>query len=345
LLIVGNPAVTHVGGHLLMAARALGLQVHVCDTNRAFAAPKALVKLNWWLRGHRPPRLGRFCREVLGICESFRPHWLLATGLAPLDARTLATVKEMGIVTLNYLTDDPWNPVHRAPWFMEALPLYDYVFTPRRSNRDDLAALGCRHVEYLPFGYNPQVHFPDPPATSEEQSYFDTDVVFAGGADGDRVPWIAALVRAGFKVTLYGGYWERYAVTRACTRGQADAGTLRKAVGGARVTLCLVRRANRDGHAMRSFEIPAMGGCMLTEDTEEHREIFGPEGGAVMYFRTAEEMVHKARWLLDHPDERRRLAAAAHRLIVTGRHTYKDRLATMLEMNADTCEPGEAFRA
>ena len=54
--------------------------------------------------------------------------------------------------------------------------------------------------------------------------------------------------------------------------------------GAAKVNLCLVRRAKRDGHVMRSFEIAAVGGCMLAQDTDEHREIFGPEGEAVRLF-------------------------------------------------------------
>ena len=36
---------------------------------------------------------------------------------------------------------------------------------------------------------------------------------------------------------------------------------------------------------MRSFEIAAVGGCLLAQDIDEHREIFGSEGEAVVYFR------------------------------------------------------------
>ncbi len=37
---------------------------------------------------------------------------------------------------------------------------------------------------------------------------------------------------------------------------------------------------------------------MLAEDTEEHREIFGPDGEAVLYFRTPREAGERALWLL-----------------------------------------------
>src|SRR5262249_38376102 len=91
-------------------------------------------------------------------------------------------------------------------------------------------------------------------------------------------------------------------------------------------------RANRDGHVMRSFEIAAAGGCMLAQDTDEHREIFGPEGEAVVYFRDAKEAVQRARVLLCDSSERKRLATGLHRRIVGGAHTYTHRLATMLRI-------------
>jgi spore maturation protein CgeB len=335
VLLVGIRGDTHVGAHLDRAAGALGLDVTFCDSDEAYASPAWRLKLNWWLRGHRPPRLREFSDHVVRTCRQLRPSWMLATGLAPLDRRALGAIAKLGVRRLNFLTDDPWNPAHRAPWFMHALPLYDHVFSPRRANLDDLRRIGCPGVSYLPFAYAPEVHYADPPASSEERVRFGSDVVFAGAADRDRVPYISALARAGFKVGLYGKYWRRFPQTWNLGRGQADPPTLRKAIGGASVALCLVRRANRDGHSMRSFEVPAIGACMLAEETPEHREIFGPDREAVAYFGTIDEMVDALRWLVEHGEERRRLGRAAHRLICQGRHTYKDRLAAMLSQAGD----------
>ena len=55
---------------------------------------------------------------------------------------------------------------------------------------------------------------------------------------------------------------------------------------------------------MRSFEIAAIGGCMLAEDTSEHREIFGRRWGGCLYFRTAREAAVQARALIANPTER-----------------------------------------
>jgi spore maturation protein CgeB len=186
-------------------------------------------------------------------------------------------------------------------------------------------------VSYLPFAYAPELHYPEPPDTAAELDRFACDLVFVGGADVDRVPFLGAVIRSGLDVRLYGHYWDRFPTTRAYALGPADPGTVRRAVGAGRVALCLVRRANRDGHAMRSFEVPAIGACMLVEETDEHLELFGPSGEAVVTFRTAGEMIERLDWLLTHESERRRLASTAHSMITRGHHTYADRLAAMLE--------------
>jgi spore maturation protein CgeB len=318
VVLVANPDVIHVGGHLMTAAKAIGVPVEIVDSREAFAGPRWRQKLAWWARGHRPVQLGAFSRRVVETVRRVKPTHVMTTGLAPLDRRALDEIGAMRVTRLNFLTDDPWNPAHRAPWFMDALSRYDRGPA----------------VSYLPFAYAPDQHFPEPPAGDVERARYAADVVFAGGADRERVAMVTPFIEAGFRVALYGGYWDRFAVTRPYARGHADPRTLRKAVGGALVSLCLVRRANRDGHSMRTFEVPAMGGCMLIEDTEEHRAFFGAPGEAVVYANSAAEMVDAIRTLVADRPRRVRLADTAHRLIAGGPFTYADRLRSMLNLEA-----------
>jgi hypothetical protein len=330
LLIVGFRGLTHIGGSLSRAADKLGVQHIFVDAGQAFAAPRLLRVVSWRLGGHRPPALRKASRDVVSACARWRPRWLLTTGLAPVDAPALAAIGRLGVVRLNYLTDDPWNRGLGARWFFEALRHYDHVFSPRQANLDDLVRHGCAAVTYLPFGFDPELSFRQEPTTVQDRVHFATDVAFVGGADRDRVPYVDALLRAGLQVGLYGGYWDRFSETRSRSRGHADLPTVRQATSAAKVSLCLVRRANRDGHVMRSLEIPAMGGCLLAEDTHEHRALFGPPGHAAAYFQTTTEMLEQVRWLLPAEAERLRLAQAAQHRIREGRHTYEDRLRTML---------------
>ena len=84
-----------------------------------------------------------------------------------------------------------------------------------------------------------------------------------------------------------------------------------------------------DGHAMRTFEIPACGGFMLAERTEEHMELFD-EGKEADFFGPPEELGDKVRYYLKHDSKRMRMSEAAYQRVTTGRNTYKDRLEQIL---------------
>jgi spore maturation protein CgeB len=330
LLIVGNRGGTNIGECFERAALAAGHEVRLIEARLAMKAPPWLRQLNWHLCGHRPTRLNRFSVGVLTACRDWKADAILTTGLAPLNSYALAGMRAAGAVTANYLTDDPWNPAHRAPWFMRALPQYSVVFSPRRANLPDLQAIGPATVHYLPFAYDPALHFvEDPPADAAD---YQSDVLFVGGADRDRLPHCRALAAAGLELAVYGDYWDRYPETKRFFRGYADTRTLRMATRGARVCLCLVRKANRDGHTMRTFEAAAMGGCLLVEDTQEHREIFGRDGDAVVYFRSIRELVERAKSLLQHDADRYRLMSTSRARVTQGGNTYADRLQTIIEI-------------
>ncbi len=328
LLLAANPSPEHVGGHLYKAAISMGIDTVVHDVRLATAGPRWAAAAFWRL-GRRPLRMGQYGKSLLACCAQFEPRVCISVGIAPIARHVLLAIREMGIPAFNFLSDDPWNPSRYAPWFLEALPHYDCVFSPRRANLEDLKRHGCRTVSYLPFAYSEEMHLiPDVRASAEDPS--GPDIVFVGGADADRIPFMSALLEANFTLRLYGGYWDRFPATRSCACGIVPPQQARRATAGARIALCLVRRANRDGHVMRSFEIPAMGSCMLAESTAEHRDLFGEEGQAVLYFNGIPELIRKARWLLEHPEERRRLRTALYRRITSGGHTYGDRLRSML---------------
>jgi spore maturation protein CgeB len=331
LLIVGIDQPGHIGDYLASAARQLGLEHQILDSSKAEATTRIGQSLYWHLGGKRPGRLAEFGARVVDACAVMKPKIVVATGRAPLDRTRIEQLRGCGIRVINYSTDDPWNYRLHAPWFLSALPAYDAVFTTRRANLDDFRRCGVRTVHYLPFAYDPQVHRPWP---EDAPAGAPSDLLFVGGCDVDRLPLIAALIDAGLNLALFGGYWNRHLKTRKYWRGFADQRTIRSASAAARICLCLVRRANRDGTVMRSFEAAAIGGCILAEDTADHREFFGPENLAARYFETIPELVHQAKILLADTEARRLLSHRLRERMATRNDTYVDRLATMLQLSS-----------
>ena len=318
ILFVGNPGGTNVADSLLFAARELGHEASLVPANDAFRTSDLRRRISWHLLGHKPPRLAAFSARVLSDAEAFQPDVMIATGLAPISDDVLKQLT--GIKRVVFLTDDPWNRNFSAKWFFSALPHYDIVYTPRRANIDDLTAHNCSDVRYLPFGYDAR-HFHADPQTKV------VDGFFAGGADDERVAFLTPLLSGEFKVQLAGDFWNRHAATRNFAAGHFDPDELRRGTARAHVNICMVRAANRDGHVMRSLEIAAVGAAMLVQETEEHRALFGDD---VMYFNTPKGLESRFRALMGDQNLRERLAAAVHSRILNGRHTYRDRLESIL---------------
>lgn len=327
LLIIGNSGGTHIGQSLLDAAHDLGREA-MLERSVAALSPLRLPQALAWRVGRRPLRLRQFSRHIVDLCQTHGVKTMISTGIAPVSANALDALGQMGVRRINFSTDDPWNKAHMAAWFFDALRRYDTVFTPRRANVDDFSTHGCADVRYLPFGYDPQLF---PPATAMTGAAASRQILFVGGADQDRIQFFRDFSAQGMSPTLVGGYWEKVEDLAAFAIGQLSAQELRGITANAAVNLCLVRRANRDGHVMRSLEIPAVGGFMIAEDTEEHRALFGAEGENTLYFDSPSQAASKAAWALAHPDERRRMSNSCHQLIISGGHTYGDRLRHMLD--------------
>jgi hypothetical protein len=327
LVAIGDRS--HVGAHLL-AAQPPETPVTLLDLREAWKGPRLLGRIIYHFGGRRPIRLGSFSARVAALGGTGGFSHVITTGIAPVTARALVQLRARGVRSVNFLTDDPWNPAHDARHFWPTLSQYDVVFTPRTANIEDLRKQGCRDVRYLPFAYNPAEHFPEAAASVEERAKLSCDVAFIGGADAQRVELLAPLLATGLHCHLYGGLWERFAPTRAHARGMVLDRDYRLAVSGARVNICMGRLANRDGHAMRSYELPAMGAALVVEDTSEHRALFGPEETSVLYYQTPANLAARVARLCADEALRARLASAVMQRVATEDNTYAARLRALL---------------
>ena len=93
------------------------------------------------------------------------------------------------------------------------------------------------------------------------------------------------------------------------------------------ISLNVVGDLNVPGHNMRTFEVPASGGVMLSRYTREQDEFF-PENVAAAYYRSPAELDARIDWLLNEPETRARIRQDAVRM--SAGHSYDQRAAVML---------------
>jgi len=83
------------------------------------------------------------------------------------------------------------------------------------------------------------------------------------------------------------------------------------------------------GAALRLFEVTGLGAALLTDDSAMVRELFAE--GEVVTFDGVDDAVEKARWLLDNPSERDRIAAAGQARTLRD-HTTASRAVRLAEI-------------
>ena len=126
LALLGTSGGTHIGGSFVRAAAKLGIEAIYFDADKAWTAPWPLRSLSWHLADRRPFHLNQFSNALVNACARAKPEILVATGMAPLTESGLRALRQMGVVSVNYSTDDPRNPAMRSKRYLQALPFYDH---------------------------------------------------------------------------------------------------------------------------------------------------------------------------------------------------------------------------
>jgi spore maturation protein CgeB len=155
-------------------------------------------------------------------------------------------------------------------------------------------------------------------------------VVLAGeiAASEKRLRWAARLGPLGLCVWGDDG-WRR--LEPAGVRALGPAGhreELSRVYNGSDVNVDIGRLFQSDVVPMRVFDVLACGRPLLTERTPELAELFG-DGVEVATYRGPDELVERARRLLDRPEEALAMGRRG-RETVLARHTIDRRLAHML---------------
>jgi spore maturation protein CgeB len=309
------------------------------DPRPASTAGKLVRKLR---RRPDPRRAAALNQAVCEAVEGFRPHLIFFVKAYHIDPATLDRVRSHAPCFV-YMNDDMFNPANQTPTFFGNVPLFDLILTTKSYNVREFHNAGAQRAVYIANAYDPRIHFPSLPSDAERQS-MGGDICFIGTFRPSRADFLNRIAAPGeFRLNIWGGGWQkmgrldhlhhrlRWRTLRPCVHPRelwcADMG---KAIQANRITLGLLYRENRDLQTSRSFEIPACGGFMLAERTEEHRMYFEEDKEAV-YFESFRELIDKLRFYLAHDSARERIALAGYRRSVESPYRYVDRARFALE--------------
>jgi hypothetical protein len=289
--------------------------------NRALLSPASSLLAGRRLSRHLCERVGGydavivfkgsdFSRALLARCRALVPH----------------------AVWVNINPDDPLNIASRGSTnanIVDSLGFYDLYCTWSRTLLGRLSREGCRRTALLPFGYDSDHHVAPPDFVVGQSA----TVSFVGAWDPQREALLTGL--ADYPLRIYGNGWDR-APRRSplwprITPKNIYREELVAVIAGSAVSLNILRSQNMGSHNMRTFEIPAMGGLMLTTRTEEQQRYF-PEDEACLMYAGLDELRAKLDCVLRDAELAQRIRHKGAEL-VRG-NSYDERAKLLLEQLA-----------
>ena len=226
---------------------------------------------------------------------------------------TVELVKQLGATTVCYNQDNPFGPRNDGCWlqFLRVFRLFDLHCLFRSVDVKRYADWGLPAIR-IALSYDPLQHFPPPPGWGDADR--DRELAYTGSPLEHRPEFLRSLGETyGLPVSVAGPRWARAWPEEVQKKylfgGMMKDSAYREAMWRSKINMAFVTRMNEEDVAHKSFEITACAQFLLAERSEGHQEAFEEDREAVFY-SSAEECAEKARWYLDHPAERERIAAA-----------------------------------
>lgn len=284
----------------------------------------------------------RWERHIRRIIERERDvDAVLILTVPPNQIRGLArgVTERYGLPVYFYDGDVPASLPHHAGFrsgfrIYEGADLSEFeaVLSNSKDGAEDLLAMGARRVHTLYYGVDPTIFRP----VNVEK---DIDAFFYGHGAEYREQWVQAMLiepskaLPGKRFALRGIGFEQMDLGAVEQLPYLSVGKLQEYCSRSKVNLLI----NRQGHAgtygsstSRPFELAAMRCCAVSSPYLGMEEWFEPGREVVMLSEPA-EATERIAWLLDHPQTREEIAAAAYRRVLA-EHTFRQRAQRLIEM-------------
>lgn len=232
--------------------------------------------------------------------------------------RTLSVIRDKRVWLCNFYPDISFfasGVVDIDTW-----PKYDNIFTTKKHGQLEMKEhLGLNNVSYLQHGFDSFVHRPINNSLIPQS--FINDVSFIGGWSPNKEKYLCGLASSILDLDLHvwGDRWysNQCHLLRKSIQGTPIFGDFYAiAIAASKINLGLLQEnvgfaPNGDKVTSRTFHIPASGGFLLHERTNEVLEFF-EEDKEIACFNSIEELTEKVRYYLAYEHERLQIAKAGY---------------------------------
>lgn len=266
-----------------------------------------------------------------------RPHLLFVFKGHMVEPRAIRFVQKSGGVAINFWPDV--SVMAHGALIPQALRVYDWVFTTKTFGVADMERqLGVKAASFIPHAFDPETHQPMRLA-ADDAALYNSDASFIGTWSPKKEVMLAHLARTnpGLRLRVWGAQWRNAKAAFApgtLTDQYVLGAEYAKAICASKINIAILSEvragaSSGDQITSRTFHIPAAGGFMLHERTEEVKEYF-VEGQECAMFEGADELADKVRYYLSHETERERIALAGRQRCFTSGYSADDRARIIL---------------
>lgn len=273
-------------------------------------------------------------KRLINEVKHFNPEVLFIIKGNLIKPSTLRSIKNINpnIILISWSLDDMYASHNRSLYYKNGLNLYDHVFTTKSYNVSELKSLGAKKVHFLYQAFSNKYHIP---CKQCENSKYKFDVLFIGTAEKERIDSLNYLAQNGIKINIYGGGWNKVNKTTLhhnliINEYDLVGSDYADAISCSKISLCFLRKINRDLHTSRSIEIPACKGFMLAERTNEHLSLF-KEGIEAEFFTSNEELLKKVNYYLLNEEKRQEVIEKGYQKCIEKDYSYDNMLARILD--------------
>lgn len=277
-----------------------------------------------------------FEKDLLRKVNLFKPDLLFVFKGVMVRNVVLQSIKKLGVPLFIFYPDVDLHLHYRQfrNNFIHCIPEYDCIFTPKSYHISSLKKYGGKHVEFLPYAYDPWCHYPIP-FDERDKLIFKSDIAFIGTWGDHKARLLERLVSGNFNYNLivWGNQWNKLSRNSPLRKyikfSPATGETQGKIFRYTKIALAFL--SPPDLHTARTFEIPAFGAFMLAERTIEHTNFFC-ENKEIVCFDDLEELRHHIDYFMENEDRRNAIAHAGYVRVTNGGHSYVDRMKKVLKI-------------
>ncbi len=283
-------------------------------------------KIYYRMNGKKTKEWRRFSLELKRKIRLIKPHFIVVTNILPLGEECFREARRQNSQIINYLIDDPWNPIHKNKAFISEISNYDHIYSTQKQRIGKLLKEGAKQVSWLPCAYDPEIHFQ--PRDQWNWSG-DEDIIFIGTGAQERNRWLGSLSNEpNINKVIYGNSWESCKIKGWKYKNEVQGSEYCEKIYNAKITIGLLREGNKDKSTDRSYEIGAIGGCGIYQDTKEHRQLLYdyPEIG---FFKTPQELKEKSLEIMKDRELQKILRIKAANCVRKHENTFEHRLNTL----------------